>query len=355
MVTAGVYMVARSYPIFSYGGGEVVASIGAFTALFAALLAITEKDIKRVLAYSTISQLGYMFMAVGLGATFVGIYHLFTHAFFKALLFLAAGSVMHALKGELDMHRMGGLMRKIPWTFAFFLIGALALAGIPPFAGYFSKDLILEEALQKGKDTIFWIGTVAVFFTSFYIFRLIFLVFFGEARDKELKKEAHEPSWVMRFPMLILAMGSILLGYITIGIFFHKEKVEVSSFYRLLPLFLSVLGILLTYTIYTRKTIMKSLLIRLAGPLYGILEGKLYIDEAYNILFAKSLGLLARILKVALERGIIEGVVNGIPRLLWLFGLPLNRWARGSVRSYALWILIGVILLTSYLLLGGVR
>ncbi|MCL8207322.1 MAG: NADH-quinone oxidoreductase subunit L [Actinomycetia bacterium] len=212
MVTAGVYLVARIYPLFRLapGMGEAVAAIGALTALFAASVAVFQQDIKRALAYSTVSQLGYMFMAVGVGAFAAGVFHFMTHAFFKALLFMAAGSVIHALAGEQDLGAMGGLWRKMPWTAASFLVATLAIAGIPGFSGFFSKEAILGQVLALGHTGLWLVGALTAGLTAFYMFRVFFLTFLGRPRDAHLFEHAHEAPWVMTVPVVVLAVLSVL-------------------------------------------------------------------------------------------------------------------------------------------------
>jgi NADH-quinone oxidoreductase subunit L len=214
MVTAGVYLMARLYPLLRLapGVGEAVAAIGAFTALFAATVAVFQRDIKRALAYSTVSQLGYMFLAVGVGAYVAGVFHFVTHAFFKALLFMAAGSVIHALAGEQDMEKMGGLFKKMPWTGTSFLVATLAISGIPPFAGFFSKEAILGQALRMGHPWLWAVGAFTAGLTAFYMFRVFFLTFLGTPRDETLFAHAHEAPWVMTVPVVLLAVLSTVGG-----------------------------------------------------------------------------------------------------------------------------------------------
>ncbi len=219
MVTAGVYMVARLAPLFSLSetAMTVVAVVGTATAVMGATIALVQTDIKKVLAYSTVSQLGFMFIAAGVGAFGVAVFHLFTHAFFKALLFLGSGSVIHALGGEQDMRRMGGLRRRIPWTFWTFVIGTLAIAGIPPLAGYHSKDAILAGALEGHWNVLFVIGLLTAMLTAFYMGRLLFLTFFGEYRgDPATEAGIHESPWSMVGPLVVLAAGSIVAGFVKI-------------------------------------------------------------------------------------------------------------------------------------------
>src|ERR1700730_15212132 len=217
MVTAGVYMIARMHFLYALAPSamEMVASIGAITAIFAASIAMVQPDIKRVLAYSTISQLGYMFLAVGVGAFSAGIFHVMTHAFFKALLFLCAGSVIHALDGEQDMNKMGGLAKKLPITYATMLIATLAISALPPFSGFFSKDLILESAYNSGHTGLWILGIITAAMTSFYMFRLIFMTFHGDSRvDAEKAHHIHESPLAMTIPLLVLASLSIIGGWV---------------------------------------------------------------------------------------------------------------------------------------------
>ncbi len=364
MVTAGVYMVARSGALFMLGANKLVASIGAFTALFAAILALTERDIKRVLAYSTISQLGYMFIGVGVGAFAIGIFHLFTHAFFKALLFLAAGSVMHALHGELDMYRMGGLIKKLPWTGALFIIGAIALAGIPPGAGFFSKDLILEEALTRGHTTIYWVGTITVLLTAFYIFRLIFLVFFGRYREREIYERAHEPSPLMLLPLLLLAVGSLTVGFLgtekegpfikalSTSLFEVGHVENLKGILRWLPLIFGVVGTALAYLIYVVGIPSPDTLRKRAGLIYTLIYKKFYVDEIYASFIVRPLLGISRITKAVIERVLIDGTVNFMANIWAVLGKPMRSWASGTLKAYGVWILTGLVIMI-WLLLGG--
>ncbi len=233
MVTAGVYMVARMNPLFTLSGvaAHVVALVGAVTAVFAATMALTQNDIKRVLAYSTISQIGYMFIGCGVGAYAAGMFHLTTHAFFKSLLFLSAGSVMHALSGELDMRKMGGLRKYLPVTYPVFLVGAIAIAGVPFLSGFFSKDAILTHAFAEGQYFIWALGVMGAVLTAFYMFRLIFLTFFGEERlDQHAKAHLHESPPVMTVPLIILAFFSVVAGYAGLPLVFGEKANLFSRF-----------------------------------------------------------------------------------------------------------------------------
>ncbi len=362
MVTAGVYMVARSSALYSAHGSvaNLVAGIGAFTAIFAASIALVNDDIKRVLAYSTISQLGYMFIGVGVGAYATGIFHLYTHAFFKALLFLAAGSVMHALHGELNMQKMGGLFRKMPQTGLTFIIGSLALAGIPPFAGFFSKDAILKEALLRGHVTIWWIGTITAFMTAFYMFRLIFMVFFGDPRDKGLYDHAHESPPVMTIPLWVLALGSLVTGFAGIGEnsspFFkflapslhyaeHITEFEPALWQEWLPLVFGILGILLAWAMYMKKEPSPEKMARTFRLFYKLLKGKWYVDEIYDIFIVKPIRFTAILLFKVVDRVIIDGTVNGVAWVNRASGSVLNRFQTGAVKTYMVWIVFAATLI----------
>ncbi len=373
MVTAGVYMVARSHLLYSEVPqvGVLVASIGAFTALFAATMAMVNDDIKRVLAYSTISQLGYMFVAVGLGAYTAGIFHLYTHAFFKGLLFLAAGSVMHATHGELNMQKMGGFFRKMPHTAWTFLIGALALSGIPPLAGFFSKDEIIKHAYVTGHTLIWAVAVLTALLTAFYMFRLIFLVFFGRPRDAEIYEHLHESPPVMTVPLWILAAASVAAGWVGIGeehSVFHRFLASALGEFHLvewtvhrpagpgliaLSVGVALVGILGAYTLYLRRAPDPAVLARRAGFLYTLLKRKYYVDEIYGVLVVGTLRLLAKGLFWGVDRLLVDGTVNGTGWTLAATGSLFRRWSSGFLRSYLLWILIGANFLLWFLLRSG--
>ncbi len=373
MVTAGVYMVARSHLLYSEVPqvGQLVASVGAFTALFAATMAMVNDDIKRVLAYSTISQLGYMFVAVGLGAYTAGIFHLYTHAFFKGLLFLAAGSVMHATHGELNMQKMGGFFRKMPHTAWTFLIGALALSGLPPLAGFFSKDEIIKHAYVTGHTFIWAVAVLTALLTAFYMFRLIFLVFFGKPRDAEIYAHLHESPPVMTVPLWILAAASVGAGWVGIGeehsVFHRFLETALGEFHLVewtvhrpagagliaLSVGVALLGILLAYSLYLLRKPDPALLARRAGFLYTLLKRKYYVDEIYNLFVVGTLRVTARVLFWGVDRALVDGTVNGTGWTLAATGSVFRRWSSGFLRSYLLWILIGANLLVWFLLRSG--
>src|SRR5216684_1107992 len=340
MVTAGVYMVARSHVIFEHAPTAltVVAIIGTLTAFFAATIGIAQTDIKKVLAYSTISQLGYMFMACGAGAFSAGIFHLMTHAFFKGLLFLGAGSVIHAVGGEQDMRKMGGLKSFIPWTFLTMGIATLAIAGVPPLAGFWSKDEILWKAYQA--SPVYWaIGIVTAFITSFYMFRLLYMTFFGDYRGAEVDAHGHgthghdahghggphESPMVMLAPLMILAFLSLVGGLVGIGnrfenflapVFGSAETVEAASHSaELLLMAVSVavafLGWWLAYLLYYRRPELPQKIADSLDGLYVAVAHKYYIDELYAALFVKPLiDGSTRILWQGVDRKIIDATVN---------------------------------------------
>ncbi len=305
MVTAGVYLVARSAVIFASAPTAllVVGAIGTFTAIFAAVIGICQKDIKKVLAYSTVSQLGYMFMALGVGAWAIAIFHLVTHAFFKALLFLGAGSVIHSMSGEQDMDKMGGLRKRIPATYLTLVAGSLALSGIFPFAGFWSKDDILGSVWRDGKYLFWAVGLIAAFITAFYTFRMIFMTFFGKPRmDEETEKHVHESPWSMIVPLIVLAVGSLLAGFLglpgklgviqsflepvfapanhILGIEEHGLK-AIDYVLMVVSLVVAMLGIVLAWFMYVRRTDLPALVGHKLRPVYKVVYNKFYVDEFY--------------------------------------------------------------------------
>ncbi|MBM4053807.1 MAG: NADH-quinone oxidoreductase subunit L [Planctomycetes bacterium] len=379
MVTAGIYMIARSNVLYMLSPFTmtIVASIGAATALFAASIGLMQNDIKRVLAYSTISQLGYMFLACGVGAFTAGIFHLMTHAFFKALLFLGSGSVIHALSGEQDMRKMGGLKNHIPVTYKTFFIGTVAIAGIPPFAGFFSKDEILLEAFVKG-NVIYWaIGAVAAFLTAFYMFRLLFMTFHGESRvDHHVKEHLHESPRNMTVPLMILAGLSIVGGFLGLpgasalnhflspvfGGHGHNEMhgSEASSHHGIgLPSLMMVVstliaigGIWLAYQMYVkRQELPKKLAERFALP-YKVLLNKYYVDEIYDAVFVNPIKKISVQLWKRVDAMMIDGSVNGVARFFTGTSNVFRLLQTGYVRNYAFYIVVGcifILILTTWL------
>jgi NADH-quinone oxidoreductase subunit L len=369
MVTAGVYMVARCSPLYNLApfSLEVVAVIGACTAFYAATIGLLQNDIKRVLAYSTISQLGYMFLGCGVGAYTAGIFHLMTHAFFKALLFLGAGSVMHAMAGELDMRKMGGLRDKLPKTHVTFLIATLAIAGIFPFAGFFSKDEILWEALQK--NTILCaIGAISALLTAFYMFRAVFLTFYGEPRiDPHI--HPHESPSVMTTPLIILAILSVIGGWVGLPlikggnrikeflapVLIHGEEVvshnagsEITM--MLVSMGIAVIGIIIAYNFYLKNPKLPNQLAERFKGLYTLIYNKYFIDELYNNLFVQPMKEGSNLLWLSFDDKVIDGMVNGAGNIVRSASGTIRRIQTGSLQNYALYILFGVVVIILYLL-----
>ncbi len=362
MVTAGVYMVARAHVLYELApvSMALVASIGAVTALMAASIALVNNDIKRVLAYSTISQLGYMFLAAGVGAFAAGMFHLTSQAFTKALLFLAAGSVMHALGGEeTDMRKMGGLSRKLPWTWGIFLIGALSMSGIFPFVAFFSKDLILERVFISGNTALWIIGLFTVLLTAFYMLRAHFLTFHGRPRYGE--KNPHESPPVMLWPMQGLAaltlFGGVLFlsfaGFAPLNEFLAPvfageivlEQPAVLSEGALMAtsLLVALLGIGIAWLVYMRGLQPAEALRRAFRPLYTLLDGKYYVDELYYALFVWPGKKISEFLATVFDLGLLDGIINGLARLIDRAGGALRRIESGYIRNYAAWVLLGAL------------
>ena len=382
MVTAGIYMVARCHTLFDrspYALG-VVAIIGAATAIFAACIGMVQHDIKRVLAYSTVSQLGYMFLACGVGAYTAGIFHLLTHAFFKALLFLAAGSVIHALSGEQDMRKMGGLRTKIPITFWTMTMGVFAIAGIPPLAGFFSKDEILYQAFISPNPIgkVLWaVGLITAGMTSFYMFRLWFKTFFGESHVEEAPHDSHdahaaahshgvhESPWIMLGPLVILAILSIIGGWVGVPVALGGHN-EIEHF--LDPVFISgtaeaattavshgleltlaavsvltaVVGFFIAFAFYYKKPGTAAAIAQKSPALYRLVENKFFVDEIYGAIFVTPLLMFSR----AILGGLIDsGLVNGSGALAGATTRGLSHVTRriqsGNIRSYAGWLALG--------------
>jgi NADH-quinone oxidoreductase subunit L len=360
MVTAGVYMVARLGPFFQQSATAmtVVAVIGAATALMAATIALVQTDIKRVLAYSTVSQLGYMFLAAGVGAFGVAVFHLFTHAFFKALLFLGSGSVIHALSGEQDMRKMGGLRTRIPGTFWTFLIGTLAIAGIWPLAGFFSKDEILLSTLVAGKGVLFAIGLFTALLTAFYMARLLFMTFFGTFRGShETEHHIHESPPSMLVPLVLLAAGSVVAGWIHVPRIVEpvlRRAVEEPHHVGWLPWVATaaaLAGIGLAYVFYVQRPELPGRIHESARPLARVLEAKYGFDLAYdwftrNVVVAGSRVFLWKVV----DAGLIDRIVNGTAAIVGAFGAAVRTAQSGLVRAYALLMLGGAVVLLSYLL-----
>jgi NADH-quinone oxidoreductase subunit L len=354
MVAAGVYLVARSFPLFaaSETAMDVVAYVGAFTALFAATIALVQNDIKRVLAYSTVSQLGYMMLALGAAGYVAGVFHLFTHAFFKALLFLAAGAVIVALNHEQDIRRMGGLWKRHPVVGWLFLIGCLAIAGIPPLSGFFSKDEILLAAYADGRTGVFWLGMLTAFFTAFYMFRLFFKVFFGTYRGEG---SIGSVPGVMVWPMAFLAALSVLSGFVqfpshALGDWL-SEGASLAAvggaspvWVPLLATVVSLAGIALAWMIYYKGSLAAETFSRPLPWLYRILYRKYYVDEAYQFTIVKSLKGLGVFLR-GFDRWVVDGLVGLTAWITQLLGRLGSRLQNGQLQTYAVISLIGLVLL----------
>jgi NADH-quinone oxidoreductase subunit L len=377
MVTAGVYMVARLSPMFEYTPAALafVGVIGGTTAIFAASIGMAQNDIKRVIAYSTCSQLGYMFIAAGVSAYAASMFHLFTHAFFKALLFLCAGSVIHAMSGEQDMRRMGGLWKKIPYTYVLMWIGSLSLAGIPFFSGYFSKDTILAASWASGTAVgrySFCLGTFTAFLTAFYSWRLIIMTFHGEERaDHETMHHVHESPWVMLIPLFVLAAGAAFLGYLTEDWFvgadrvaFWKGAIEVlpghdsigaagsnPAYITYLPLVAALGGIVVAYVCYMWRPGIPAATAMRFRALYLFLLNKWYFDELYDRLFVHTAFSLGDGLWKTGDGAIIDGLgPDGIAATTRELAREVSRLQTGYVYHYAFAMLIGVVALVTWYL-----
>jgi len=371
MVTAGVYLVARSAVIFASAPAAllVVGAIGTFTAIFAAIIGICQKDIKKVLAYSTVSQLGYMFMALGVGAWAIAIFHLMTHAFFKALLFLGAGSVIHAMGGEQDMDKMGGLRKRIPATYYTLVAGALALSGIFPFAGFWSKDDILGATWRDGKYLIWAVGLIAAFITAFYTFRMIFMTFFGKPRmDKETEKHIHESPWSMIVPLVVLAIGALLAGFLgmpgklgaiqsfldpvfapadhILGIHEHTLA-AIDYVLMVVSVLVAMLGIVLAWFMYVRRTDLPALVGSKVRPVYKVVYNKFYVDEFYAATVVRLSVDGSRWLWKNFDEKIIDGAVNGTAWLWQRAGAVVRPLQTGRVQNYLLGIFIGLFVIAT--------
>jgi NADH-quinone oxidoreductase subunit L len=378
MVTAGVFMVARLSPMFEYAPGALafVGIVGGTTAVFAASVGMAQNDIKRVIAYSTCSQLGYMFFAAGVSAYGAAMFHLFTHAFFKALLFLGAGSVIHAMSAEQDMRRMGGLWNKIPYTYVVMWIGSLSLAGIPFFAGYYSKDSILVAAWASGTAVgrySFSLGVFTAFLTAFYSWRLLLMTFHGEPRaDEETMHHVHESPWVMLVPLFVLAAGAIVAGYLAEHYFVGGERGDfwgqsilvlpshdsigaaeaLHGIIEFLPLIAAVLGIATAYLCYSVDPAIPARLTAQYRAIYLFLLNKWYFDELYDRVFVKSAFTLGDGLWKTGDGRIIDGLgPDGIATATRELAREASRMQTGYVYHYAFAMLIGVVALVTWYLL----
>ncbi len=375
MVTAGVYMVARCAPLYLHGhlALEIVAIVGCLTSFFAATMALAQNDIKKVIAYSTISQLGYMFLGVGVTAFSAGVFHIVTHSFFKALLFLGAGSVIHALSGEQDMRYMGSLKNKIPITYWTFLIACLAIAGIPGLSGFFSKDEILAQTFANGHYFLWALATITAGLTSFYMFRVLFMTFFGESRMKpDVAKHVHESPATMTFPMIVLAILSIFGGYIGVpAILGGSNNIEHflhTSFYyghssahhaahlshgtEFMLMGIAVLvGLAGIYTAFLMYVKSKSIPENLANSfplLHKLFYNKWYVDEIYEAIFEKPGNFLGSILWVVWDELIVDGIVMGVVNCIKGIGYGLRFFQTGSIQYYAVSLLLGIAIVVTY-------
>jgi NADH-quinone oxidoreductase subunit L len=403
MVTAGVYMITRMNVVFQLAPVALaaVATVGAVTAIYAASMGLVQNDIKRVLAYSTVSQLGYMFLALGVGAFTAGIFHLMTHAFFKALLFLGSGSVIHALGGEQDMRKMGGLWSKIPITAWTFLLATIAISGIPPLAGFVSKDAILAASFNA-RPLLWAIGLVTAGMTAFYMFRLVFLTFFGESRvPHDVEHHIHESPRSMTVPLMILALLSVAGGWIgwpeSLGGSDHfakfldpviarhaeviaavPEATQRASEYELMAasVLVGLIGISLAWFFYLRRPRIPGTLAARSGGLYRLLYNKYYVDQIYDAMFVNrtkdlgtTLGAFDRdvidglgvngagwvtrafsSISMVWDKWIIDGLVNLAARIVWIFSYPVRMIQSGRVSNYALLIVLGVLVFLGYYL-----
>jgi NADH-quinone oxidoreductase subunit L len=385
MVTAGVYMIGRNAVLFSHAPLTltVVATIGAATALVAGTIGLVQTDIKRVLAYSTVSQLGYMFLAMGVGAYAAGIFHLYTHAFFKALLFLGAGAVIHALAGQQDLRHMGGLRRALPLTYWTFVVGAVALAGVPGFAGFFSKDEILYRTFASGHTVLWIVALLTSLLTATYMFRLVFLVFHGEPAaasasapgernepdaPREPVSHLHDAPPLMAIALLVLAVGSVAAGYIGVSRFTayvtpsftasgspamagESEPGDSATEFALMVLSsaIAVGGIGLAWYYFVSNRRAAASLSANAGWLRTLFVHKYYVDEIYDRVIVQPIeSFSAQVLWQRIDLGIIDGAVNGVGELVRRLAADLRRFQTGSVRTYGASLLLGVVVVLGY-------
>jgi NADH-quinone oxidoreductase subunit L len=372
MVTAGIFMIARVYPIFSASPNAmlVVAIVGALTAFVAATIAVTQYDIKRVVAYSTVSQLGFMMIALGVGAWAAAIFHLVTHAFFKGLLFLGAGSVIHGMHEEQDMRRMGGLKKYMPITFYTFLIGAAANAGIFPLAGFWSKDEIIVGAWLAGHPIIMLVAMVTAFFTSLYMFRAVFMTFLGRERFDAAHVHPHESNWWMAAPLAILAFLTIVAGFIGFppeaGWFHHfidpafpgMPHPDVSWFelliFALISTGIALGGAWVAYAAYVRGSIDPAAVANRLGPLYQLAANRWYFDEIYDRLIVRPLYQFSMFLWQFFDQEVIDGAVNGVGELVVYTSERWRRLQTGLIANYVMAIALGTVVIVGiYLVVGS--
>ncbi len=374
MVTAGVFLVVRCSPIYEYSdlALNIITIVGMSTAFFAATVALVQNDIKKIIAYSTCSQLGYMFFATGVGAYNVAMFHLFTHAFFKALLFLGSGSVIHAFKDEQNINNMGGVWKKLPYTYSLMIIGTLALTGFPFLSGFYSKDAIIEFAYLRGNTTGYYaagIGIFTAFLTSIYSWRLIFKTFHGEYNNKEIKiDETHESPIVMLIPLVLLSIGAIFAGFLFKELFISYEG--LNNFWRdsifflkplstdhpplwflLLTPTLVILSIPLAYYLFLKNRNLPERLASINKPLYQFLLNKWYFDELYDVLFVKPSKKLGLFLWKFFDLKIIDGFgPDGISSMIKKFSVKANKFQSGYIYQYAFVMLLGFSALLTFLI-----
>ncbi|MGC2658370.1 MAG: NADH-quinone oxidoreductase subunit L [Bryobacteraceae bacterium] len=357
MVTAGVYVIARLSFLYDHApiAMNVVAIIGVLTAAFAATIGLLQNDIKKVFAYSTVSQLGYMFLGLGVGAYSAGIFHVMTHAFFKALLFLGAGSVIHGLSGEQDLRHMGGLAKKMPITCWTLLIACLSISGFPGFAGFFSKDAILSAAYTHA-PWMFWVGAITAGMTAFYVFRAFFLTFFGKYRGHE---HPHESPLVMTLPLIVLAALALGGGFLSVPNWLSPmmPSPEENTTAMVISVAFGLAGILLALFLYVMRPALAEALRDSAGPIYTLVYNKYYVDEIYNAVIVTPVKSISRlVLWHGVDQGAVDGGLNGLGRLVAGIGGLLRQLQSGSIRNYATWIMAGSLLVIFILgLAGGMR
>ena len=375
MVTAGVFLVVRCSPIFEYSPVtlNIITVVGMTTAFFAATVALVQNDIKKIIAYSTCSQLGYMFFAAGVGAYNVAMFHLFTHAFFKALLFLGSGSIIHSFKDEQNINEMGAVYKKLPYTWILMIIGTLALTGFPFLSGFYSKDAIIEFAYLKGSTTGYYaagIGILTALFTSIYSWRLIFKTFHGSYNNKKIKiEEMHESPLVMLVPLVILAIGAVFSGFLFKDLFighgdytsFWGDSIKFLSplssehpplWFLLLTPTLVMISIPIAYYLFVKNKELPNQFAQLNKPLYNFLVNKWYFDELYNILFIQSSKKIGFFFLKSIDVKIIDKFgPDGISSLIKTLSIKASKFQSGFIYQYAFMILIGFSALLTFLIL----
>jgi len=381
MVTAGVYMIVRCHILYLLAPFtmNIVAVVGVVTAVYSASIGTVQNDIKRVLAYSTISQIGYMFLAVGVGAFTAGMFHLMTHAFFKGLLFLGAGSVIHSLSGEMDMRFMGGLKKYLPITFWTFLIAVLAITGIPGFSGFFSKDEILWNAFSstRGNPILWVIGVFTAGLTAFYMFRLFYLTFLGESRfQAEKEPHIHESPKIMTIPLVVLGFFSLFGGYIGVShslgganhfekfmepVFEHSKVVFNSGtenslgleyLLMIISIFVVLIGLIIVHQIYLKRPDIASRLVKRFSRTYRVLLNKYYIDEIYHTFIVNPFIKISDIFWKIFDVKIVDGAVNGTANVIQSAGDRLRKIQTGYIQEYAFSLILGAVIIIGYFIFG---